>query len=112
MDCSGGYRGLRLSFCQNTMTFQRAAKQLGNKKQQNARKIPLAVKRANGAKMGPANSRASAKKRQTAPQLPCSLAEGCLLCKRDTAGRWEYGGKVCGNKKCRLVNGVLLGCVC
>ncbi len=56
---------------------------------------PIAAKRANGAKVGAANGRASAVKRQTKPQLPSSLATGCLHCGRDTAGRWHYGGKVC-----------------
>jgi hypothetical protein len=50
--------------------------------------------------------------RLPAPQLPSSLAAGCLHCGRHTAGRWIYGGKVCNNcykdNKCRLVKGVLL----
>ncbi len=85
-----------------------AAKRKGSENQ------PIAVKRKNGAKTGAANGRASAEKRQTAPQLP---GGPCLHCGRDTAGRWIYPGKkVCGNcyvdKKCRLVKGVQRCCCC
>ncbi len=82
---------------QSLLEVWRAAKVWGHQltrpeQQKGGENQPLAAKRrarSNGGRAsGAANGRASAKKRQTAPQLPCSLATGCMRCGDHMSCRW------------------------